>query len=402
MELILEPFAGISGNMFLGLLLDLGGSLDHLEKELKKVDFDGYQIQVQKVDKRGVTANYVEVLLEGHHHHHDENHDHHEQHHDENHGHHHHRGLKEINTLIDESTLSQEVKDHAKAMFLLLGRAEGKIHNKTLEEVHFHEVGAVDSLVDTLGAAILMEDLGLKSFKYTLPNVGGGFVDCAHGLYPVPAPATLEVLKEGEVPFQRGPVDKELLTPTGAMILAHYGTYYEGPILAKKLGYGAGSHDLPLPNVLRGSFVEESPQEVVQMDCNLDNMTGEDLGHLMDRAFEEGALDFWYTPIHMKKNRPGQALSLLCKKEDLPKMEDLIFRESTSLGFRYRPVQRKVLERSLETFQSSLGLVGVKKTDFSLSFEFEDLKKISRDQGLTLLETRKRIERDYNDQVLRR
>lgn len=138
------------------------------------------------------------------------------------------------------------------------------------------------------------------------------------------------------------------------------------------------------------------------MDCNLDNMTGEDLGHLMDRAFEEGALDFWYTPIHMKKNRPGQALSLLCKKEDLPKMEDLIFRESTSLGFRYRPVQRKVLERSLETFQSSLGPVGVKKTDFSLSFEFEDLKKISRDQGLTLLETRKRIERDYNDQVLRR
>ena len=379
MKLFLEPFSGISGNMFLGLLLDLGASLEHLQEELKKVDFSGYDLRVRQVDKNGITAKYVDVKMT------------------EDHGH--HRSLKEILRLIEESDLGGQVKEDGKNLFTILGKSEAKIHNKPLEEVHFHEVGAVDSLVDMLGAAILMEDLGLRGFSYSRPNVGGGFVSCAHGLYPVPAPATEDILVEAGIPFKGGPVEKELVTPTGACLLAYYGNYDDAlTVQGGKTGYGAGSHDLEIPNVLRGILSQE-PEfgALYQVETNIDDMTGEDLGHLMDQLFQGGALDLWFSPIQMKKNRPGTLVGLLVEEKNLSKIQEVFWRDSSSLGFRFWPIHRRERKRRLETFESSLGPVGVKVFDGGYSFEYEDLKKLAKEKEMSLLDLRKRLDREYHD-----
>lgn len=389
MNLQLEAFAGISGNMFLALLLDLGAREEVLRQELAKVDFDGYDIRVSHLEKKGIYSCYLDVVYS------DQHHDRHHHGHDHHHG---HRSLKAILDLIDQSDLKDRVKEDAKNLFILLGKSEAKIHHKPLEEVHFHEVGATDSLVDMIGAAILMDDLGLESFSFTRPNVGDGFVSCAHGLYPVPAPATQDILLQAGIPFQKGPVEAELVTPTGACILAYYGRYRSsGSFQGGRVGYGAGSRDLDIPNVLRGILgAQEGSGTIYQLDCNLDDMMGEDLAYCMDKLFDLGALDVWFSPIYMKKNRPGHLLSVLVKEDLLEGARDLIWTHTTSLGLRYYPVDRYERERKLETFASSFGPLGVKVFDGGYSFEYEDLKKIADREGMSLLDLRKRVEGEYH------
>ncbi|MBS4872021.1 MAG: nickel pincer cofactor biosynthesis protein LarC [Peptoniphilus sp. oral taxon 375] len=388
MNLQLEAFAGISGNMFLALLLDLGAREEVLRQELAKVDFDDYDIRVSHLEKKGIYSCCLDVVCLD---------QHHDRHHDHDH-HHGHRSLKTILDLIDRSDLKDRVKEDAKNLFILLGKSEAKIHHKPLEEVHFHEVGATDSLVDMIGAAILMDDLGLESFFFTKPNVGDGFVPCAHGLYPVPAPATQDILLQAGIPFQKGPVEAELVTPTGACILAYYGRYRpSGSFQGGRVGYGAGSRDLDIPNVLRGVLgTPEGSGTIYQLDCNLDDMMGEDLAYCMDKLFDLGVLDVWFSPIYMKKNRPGHLLSVLVKEDLLEGARDLIWTHTTSLGLRYYPVDRYERERKLETFDSSFGPLGVKVFDGGYSFEYEDLKKIADREGMSLLDLRKRVEREYH------
>lgn len=400
MNLQLEPFVGISGNMFLALLLDLGAREEVLRRELAKVDFAGYEIQVSHLEKNGIHSCYVDVICsQDHDHAHDHAHDH--DHHHDHHGHHdHHHGHRDLETildLIDRSGLKDRVKEDAKNLFILLGKSEAKIHHKPLEEVHFHEVGATDSLVDMIGAAILMDDLGLDSFDFTRPNVGDGFVTCAHGLYPVPAPATQDILLQAGIPFKKGPVEMELMTPTGACILVYYGKYSSGSFQGGKVGYGAGSRDLDIPNVLRGVLTQEDGKKsIYQMDCNLDDMLGEDLAYCMDKLFDLGVLDVWFSPIYMKKNRPAYLLSILVEEDLLEGARDLVWAHTTSLGLRYYPVDRYERKRKLETFTSSFGPLGVKVFDGGYSFEYEDLKKIADREGMSLLDLRKKVEREYH------
>jgi uncharacterized protein (TIGR00299 family) protein len=355
--LYLDCFAGISGDMFLGALLDLGISEDMLRRELSTLQLPGYQISSRRVIKQNISATKFDVIEEhppspmprktGE-----------------------HRGYSDIAAMIDKSGLSLAVKERAQRVFRRIGEAEAKIHGIPLEKVHFHEIGAVDSIVDIVGACIAVEALRVDEIQASPPRLGSGFVETAHGRFPVPAPATLELLKG--IPVQSSPDTVELVTPTGAALLAEFCSTF-GPMPAmsiEKIGYGAGSRDLDkAPNVLRAVLgvasvastrSADETDAVAVIETNIDDMNPQLFGDVMERLLEAGALDVFLTPVQMKKNRPGTLLTVLCERNRVDALAELLLTHTTSFGVRVHEAQRRKLAREIVTVKTKFGDIEVK------------------------------------------
>jgi uncharacterized protein (TIGR00299 family) protein len=408
--LYLDIFSGVSGDMFIGALLDLGVESRKLEHELKKLKLDGWHLHVARQQKSGIEGVKLDVHLadahdphHGHHHDHDHDHDHHQHghEHDHEHGHHHHdenRTFAEIKKLINRSKLSPWVKKKSVAVFQRIAEAEGKIHGRPPEQVHFHEVGAVDSIVDIVGACIALEMLGRPQVLAAPVVEGTGWVNCAHGRFPVPAPATLAILGARGIGVTQCDEPHELVTPTGAALLAEFAENF-GPmhnLTAEKIGFGLGTRDHQTrPNVLRAVLGRESKVQsskskapdwetdrIAVLETNLDDVSGEILGHFVESAFAGGALDVFHTPIQMKKNRPGVLLTVLCAEADADKFSEMILRETTAFGVRRSLADRRKLRREFTRVKTPLGEVVVKigRLDgkvIQAAPEFESCKKLS-------------------------
>ena len=426
----LETFAGISGNMLLGALLDAGFPIDVLKSELAKLNLGEYELVHQRANKLGIDAQYFNVLLpHGHehshnhehahehhheHHHHEEQHFHcqeyahtydpahhhehkheHEHHHELPHAHHHHehRNLKAVMDIIDGSAVSQSIKDKAREVFTAIAIAEAKVHGKTVEEVHFHEVGAVDTIIDIVGCLLGLEYLGIEKVFVGKITTGHGFVKCAHGLMPVPAPATAELLQG--LPQEKGRVAKELTTPTGAALAKVLGeTALELPegFTCEKIAYGAGTWELEIPNVLRvhvGTIANESEASILEVACNIDDMSGEVFAYVIERLLLAGALDAWAEPIVMKKGRPAYKLVFLVSEAKLVSLLDVVFEETTTLGVRYHKVERSTLERKSMVVATPFGSVAVKYgfcngAIVNIAPEFDSCKEIAANAKISL------------------
>ena len=424
----LECFSGISGDMFLGALVDAGVRPQLLEDTVAALAV-GAKLQITRVIRSGISATKVDVWVDGekdmpreeywakqdaaHTHSHDHPHGH-----DHDHGNHEHaagdgssvetsaphrhdhvhHGLKEIRKIISAAAISESAKKTAISIFEALGAAEAKIHNAAVEEIHFHEVGSVDAIVDIVCAAVGAEALRVEEIICSSLNVGGGTVKCAHGNFPVPAPATVELLKDAPV-YSSG-VQAELVTPTGAAIaktlVRRFGSFPEMKI--EKSGYGAGSRDfLGHPNVMRlvvgeaaSTLAAKTSSEMITvLEANLDDLNPQVFGYVMDRLLEEGALDAFGMPVQMKKNRPGTLLTVLCKPEDASKLTQLIFTETTTLGVRRRAEVRQVLERRWENVRTPWGEVRMKiasmnGTVTNYAPEYEDCRRIAAEHHVPL------------------
>ena len=388
--------SGISGNMTLGALVEILGDEQYLVEELKKLQVDGYHIEISKKIKNGITGTYVDVVLEDHHHLHEH---HHEEHpHEQMHEHHHeHRNLQDVNHIIENSNLEEGTKQLAKRIFRRVAEAEAKVHHKSIEEVHFHEVGAIDSIVDIVGTAILIHKIHPDKIISSVVNDGYGFIECAHGTMFVPVPATSEIFTTAKVKCRQIDIDTELVTPTGAAIISELATEFSvmPTMTVQKIGWGAGKKDLKIPNVLKvylGEMEEklEEKQEIAVMETNIDDTTGEILGYTAEKLMQNGALDVFFTPIYMKKGRPAYRLSLACRKEDIEKLQTIIFRETTTIGIRYRYEQRTVLPREKVEVETKYGLVQAKQVKLGeetyIYPEYESLKKIAEEQKIPLKE----------------
>jgi uncharacterized protein (TIGR00299 family) protein len=406
----LECFSGISGDMFLGALVDAGIPPQLLEETVAALGV-GARVEISRVVRSGISGTKVDVWVDGekdlpreeyweleqahaHSHEHSQEHPSHEHDHDkhERHQHKHARGLSEIREIICAASISESAKKTAITIFEALGEAEAKIHNTSVESVHFHEVGAVDAIVDIVCAAVGAEALGVDEIICSSLNVGGGMVKCAHGTFPVPAPATVELLKGAPV-YSSG-LQKELVTPTGAAIVktlaSRFAAFPEMKI--QKSGYGAGSRDFPgHPNVARLTIGEAASnalaaktasETVTVLEANLDDLNPQVFGYVMDRLFEESALDAFVMPVQMKKNRPGTLLTVLCKPEDAARLTQLIFSETTTLGVRRRDEMRQTLARRWENVRTPWGEVRIKiasmnGTVTNYSPEYEDCRLIA-------------------------
>jgi uncharacterized protein (TIGR00299 family) protein len=374
-----DCFSGISGDMVLGALVDAGADLGQIEQELRKLKLDGWKISAQKVQRRALFATHVKVEASEHHH---------------------HRGLSVILRMIDEAKLAPRAAERAKKIFTRLGEAEARVHQVPVEKVHFHEVGAVDSIIDIVGAAVGFELLGIDEFACSALDVGAGQVKTAHGLLPVPAPATADLLR-GAPAYSSG-ILRELVTPTGAAIATTLSTRYaEMPRMTlRTVGYGAGTADLAeKPNVLRLLLGENAVSEageywdapVTVIETNVDDMSPQIYGYFAERALAAGALDVFSTPAQMKKNRPGLLVTVLCDAEKVSSLIDLLFRETTTIGVRTYEVRRKTLERELVPVETAFGSVHMKLSRMNGSLlnatpEYEDCQRIAAERNVPLKE----------------
>lgn len=377
--------SGISGNMTLGALLELCDDPQYLEKELSKLHVEGYHLHISQTKKNGITGTYVDVHLEHEHHH--EHHHHHE------HAHHHeHRNLFDANKIIDESDIDEKAKALAKKIFMRVALAESKVHNEPLENVHFHEVGAIDSIVDIVGTAILITHINPDKIYSSVVNDGYGFIECAHGTISVPVPATSEIFAASQVISRQIDIDTELVTPTGAAIIAELAESYGiMPVMnVQKIGWGCGSKDLKIPNILKISLgtIETTQNEVIVMETNIDDCSGEILGYTMETLFQNKALDVFYTPIYMKKNRPAYQLTVICHEEDREQLQGIIFKNTTTIGLRYRKEARTVLEREIIEIDTEYGKLKAKKVEYDGEIyvypEYEDLKRLAKEKDISL------------------
>lgn len=342
-----DCFSGISGDMFLGALLDAGLPVEHLSDQFKRLNLPEFQgVAAEKVHKGGLAATLLKLDINEQ----QEEHDHH------------HRYLGDIRNLIESNNLSESVKQTSLNIFQNLAEAEAKVHGTSIEEVHFHEVGAVDSILDIVGAAVGLEYFNIQSvFSSALP-LGAGQVSTQHGLLPLPAPATLELIRMAQAPVIASKATVELVTPTGAAILASLATFHQPDMNLKQVGMGAGRRDLEWPNVLRvliGDQAEDSGTHL-EIETNIDDMNPQIYGHVMAKLFQAGALDVYFTPIFMKKNRPATRLSVIARKEDELTICNLLLRETSTLGVRVKPIWRHEAEREMRTIETCYGQVLVK------------------------------------------
>jgi uncharacterized protein (TIGR00299 family) protein len=426
-----DCFAGISGDMLLGVLLDLGLELAALERELRKLPLVGYRLEAARVDKLGIQATKFNVILTGSHSDHLADSQYQEVAHptagtDHPPDHHHpdqpQRSLAEILTLIENSNLSVKVKATATAIFTRLGQAEAHVHGVSLDQVHFHEVGGVDAIVDIVGAAIALEELGIERIYASPLHLGSGFVRAAHGLLPVPAPATAHLI--ADVPVYSSEVKGELVTPTGAAIITTIAHSFGPlpPLVVEASGYGAGTRDREFPNVLRGylghtavgstlpaptgrpvrnPFPEqhytpevragyhEGPATVIE--ANIDDMNPQLFEYLLERLLEAGALDVSLLPLQMKKSRPGTLLHVLAHPTSVDELLAIIFTESTTIGARTYEVTKRMLQRETQTVETALGPVRVKVARLgsrvvNAAPEYEDCRALARRHNLPLKE----------------
>lgn len=424
--LYFDCFSGISGDMAMGALLDLGIEKEPFLKELSGLDLGGYRIEIGTKTANGIKGTDVNVILaeagqesahgqedgRGHSHSHDgHNHSHDGHDHQHTHG---ERGLADIEGILDRSRLSEKVKAFAKKVFREIAAAEAKVHGKPINEVHFHEVGAVDSIVDIAGTAICLQLLGVDRVYSSALHDGSGFIECRHGRIPVPVPAVLEMLNESGIPLISEDVGTELVTPTGMGLIKCLASGFGSrpPMLVEKTGYGLGKRDTGRLNALRvilGEAYEEKDaiaavhiaggaiggiggngpgDEVVVLETNIDDTTAEILGYAMAKLLDAGALDAFYTPVYMKKNRPAYMLTVLASPGAEDSLAEIILGETSTLGIRARSMKRYCMERSTLTVKTPFGdarlkvatLGGIQKA----SPEYEDCRKIAESAGLPL------------------
>jgi len=380
--LYFDCFAGASGNMILGALIAAGVNESSLQSELQKLKLPEFELKVEKVNRSGISSTHVDVVIP-----------------DEKK----HRHLPEIEGIINDSKLSYKIKERSLSIFRKLAEAEAAVHGIEMAKVHFHEVGALDAIIDIVGSCIGFEMLGIEQFACSKIHVGSGFVEMAHGKFPVPPPAVVELLRG--IPFYSADITGELITPTGAAIIAtvckSYGALPE--LTLEKAGYGAGTRTYEkFPNVLRVMIGEAKPQdkrseiEVLSLlETNIDDLSPQILGHFMDTSLESGALDCWFTPIQMKKNRPATKVSLLCTVDDEQRFIELLYRETSTIGVRIQRIERDSLKREFDSIETKFGQISV-KTAFigdepvNSRPEFEDIKAAAAASGVsvkTVMET---------------
>ena len=380
----LDCHSGISGDMFLGAMLDAGFSLETLRQALASLPVSGYELKLEQFQDKGIRGARFEVVLA-------------EQEQPARH-------FSDIVSLLQAATLSPRARERAIAMFRCIAEAEAVVHGSTLEEVHFHEVGAIDAIVDIVGASLAVETLGIETLYTSALPLSSGHVKTAHGLLPVPAPATLEILRRVSAPWRPCPVEGEMVTPTGAAILATLARFETPAMRIERVGDGFGRKSFPWPNCLRlclgspvGVVMEASEQAALETDwvtvieTNIDTMTGEALGGLMERALAAGALDVAYTPLQMKKNRPAVMLTLICRIEDQETLAQLLLSEANTLGVRMQHMQRRKAQREQRTIETPFGTMQVKVKllggrVISAAPEYEECRRIAMERALPLEE----------------
>lgn len=378
--LYFDCFAGASGNMLLGALVGLGVASDELHSELAKMDVPAFEIVFETRDKSGIAALHADVRVPD----------------EKNHRHLHH-----IEGIITNSALSDGVKSRALSIFRTLAAAEAKVHGIDISKVHFHEVGALDAIIDIVGCCICFEKLGIESFASSKLHVGSGFVEMAHGKFPVPPPAVAEILRDA--PVYSTEITGELVTPTGAAIIATVCKSF-GPIpeiRIEKVSYGAGTRDyMNFPNAIRLIVGRSSSgghlSKLLLIETNVDDITGQTLGYLMEKAFEAGALDCWFTPIQMKKNRPATQISILCTVEARSAMIELLYLETSTLGARVIEVERDCLPRVTKKIGTRFGEITVKVAKYqdrvvSAKPEYGELRRAAAEFGLPLLKVESEV-----------
>lgn len=371
-----DCFSGISGDMNLGAMIDLGISKTYLVKELGKLNLKGWKIIAEKDQRHGIQGTKVTVNIVNH------EHD--------------HRNLADIEKIINKSKLDESTIELSKKIFMKLAKAEALVHGIPIEKVHFHEVGAMDSIIDIVGAAICFSALKVDEVHISQVELGGGFVKCQHGILPVPAPATAEIVKGMTV--RAGGVGFEATTPTGAAILSAIGTHFGSPpgFRILKTGYGVGHKDDPaVPNLLR-VFLGETEEkkeghDALLLECNIDDMNPEFFEYISEKLFSAGASDVYISNILMKKGRPGNVLNVICEGGREDKLKEIIFTESTSLGIRIFPFRKDTLPRKFDVIKSQYGNVMVKRSFYKkrmVSFkpEYEDCKRIALEKGIPVKE----------------
>lgn len=368
-----DCFSGISGDMTVGAFIDAGISFSDLKSMISTLNITGYEISAEKTLKNGISGTLFKVKTAD----------------VKN-----HRNLNDISSIISGSRLNSIIKNDAIAIFNLLAQAEAAVHGTSIDKIHFHEVGAIDSIIDICGAAICMWMLGIEKIINSPVNTGKGFAKTAHGILPVPAPATAELLKG--ITIYSGEIEAELATPTGAAILKYYssGTSPVPGLNVSSIGYGAGSRDLPLPNLLRifigtGEDEEKTEDIVTEIETSIDDMNPEFYSYIFEKLFQCGALDASITPSFSKKNRPANILKILCPVDKADAVSETVFRETTTSGLRIRDVRRKILKRHIKEISTPYGIINVKIHEFNgevitVAPEYEECRKAALKNSVPL------------------
>ena len=412
--LYLECYSGISGDMTVAALLDLGADQKHLEEALSSLLVQGFRIEISRVIKSGLNACDFSVILDQDNHDHDMEYLHgqknmEESHEHQGHGHmhkhdHEHRGMKEIREIIQRSSITERAKQTALRIFEILAEAEAKAHGVSVEKVHFHEVGAIDSIVDIVSIAVCLDDLDITEVIVPMLCDGTGFIRCQHGQIPVPVPAVVNVAQMHHLKLKITDIEGEMVTPTGAAVVAAIRTSEKLPesfeIVAT--GLGAGKRQYRCPGILRAMLICQTEPETQESDriwrleTDIDDCSGEAMGHVMQTLLENGAREVHYTPVFMKKNRPAYELVVLCKKEKISRMEEIIFTETTTIGIRRNELDRTILRRSEEEIQTPVGKAQVKICTLPNGTkrcypEYESAAALAKEAGLSFREAYDRI-----------
>lgn len=369
-----DCFSGVSGDMFLAALLDAGLPLEGLQEGIAKLNLpEPVELRLTETHKGALRASNLEVIVPHSHH---------------------HRHLSDILGILSASQLSEPIKQTAGRIFTLLAEAESRVHGEPVEHVHFHEVGALDSIIDVTGAVIGLEALGVERLYASPLPYGAGTIESAHGLLPLPAPATLEVLRLAQAPLTPSSAQVELVTPTGAAILGTLATFSRPEIVLTGVGVGAGKRDLNWPNLMR-LMIGETPAgetfEMVQLETNIDDMNPQFYGHIMEKLFSAGAQDVFLTPIQMKKNRPGTLLGVIAFRRDEAALAELLLRETTTLGLRVQPIRRYEAQRSFSHIRTAFGDLTVKQKILNDQViqsvpEYEDCVRLAKENNVSLAE----------------
>lgn len=410
--LYLDCGMGAAGDMLTAALLELLPDRDSFMQKLGSLGIPGVQITYAPSVKCGITGTHMTVTVNGteesealHDHHHDHHHDHdhhdhehhdHHHHHDEPH-HHHHSNMHSIGHIIDALEVPQKVKEDIRAVYGLIAEAESHVHGVPVTDIHFHEVGTMDAVADVTAVCLLLHELSPDEIVVSPVNTGGGQVRCAHGILPVPAPATAYILRD--IPIYDSGIKSELCTPTGAALLKHFvNRFGTMPVMkTTAIGYGMGKKDFTAANCVRAMLGEtaDTSDTVPELSCNVDDMTAEEISFAMERLFEGGAHEVYTVPIGMKKSRPGTLIRVLCREQDKEKMVGLLFKYTTTIGIRETSTRRYVLDRRIETVDTPYGEIrrkvsagyGVSRT----KYEYDDLSRIAREQNISLDELKEAL-----------
>lgn len=412
--LYLDCSMGAAGDMLTAALIELLPDPDSFIAELNALNIPKVTISGEKSVKCGITGTHISVRIDGceedeavhehhhhdhdHHHHHDHEHHHHDHHHDhEHHHHHHHSGMHEIEHIISDLNVSEKVRSDIIAVYGLIAEAESHVHGVPVSDIHFHEVGTMDAVADITAVCMLMDRLSPDEIVSSPVHVGSGQVHCAHGILPVPAPATAYILRD--IPIYGGKINGELCTPTGAALLRHFVTRFgDMPVMkVRSMGYGMGKKDFPAANCIRAMLgeTEGGTDMMLELSCNVDDMTAEEIGFAAERLFEGGAREVFTVPAGMKKSRPGTLICVICSEDDREKLTELIFKHTTTIGVRENAVRRYVLDRSVEELDTPCGRVRRKiSRGYGVSrvkYEYDDLARIAAEKCVSLEEARRLV-----------